>query len=302
MSEPKKIVIENLAKDYNPKLAKAIPKFVYKWINKILHVDQVNAFISRTQNDNSLEFMQDTLSELDLKPRFINLDRLKALEGQDKIIFAANHPIGGPEGIALMSEILKYLPNSKIMIQSILSFLEPLNDVAIFNGQRLSTSLDAVKQGLPILIFPSGLCSQRILKHKGIYDFEWKTSFIKIAKRYGYRIQPIYISGQLTKRQYRFYEFRKLFKIVLPIENLYLVDEMYKASQFEQVFTFGDLITPDCLTDDITNEEWAARIRQYTKELSDNPNLSFDPSKPNTLPLVHHFKEDIDKKHRQSKP
>ena len=46
----------------------------------------------------------------------------------------------------------------------------------------------------------------------------------------------------------------------------------------------GSIIDPSKLDDSVTNEGWAARIRQYCYELRKNPNLEFDYSKEATLP------------------
>lgn len=300
MSDYKALDLKDVIENYSPKLAKSLPKFIYRWLSKTLHLNQINNFIEKTKDDNSLQFMEDCVKELDLKLKFTGLERLEKIKGQDKIIFVANHPIGGPEGVALMSQVLKYMPNAKIMIQKFLSIFEPMKEVAIFNGSKLSTSLEAVKQGVPIVIFPAGYCSRRILPKGGIYDFEWKATFVKIAKRYGYKIQPVFISGKLSNRMYRFYNLRKLFKITTSIETLFLIDEMYKFSGNELSFTFGSLIEPTSLSNEVDVQEWSHRIRQYVKSLEKNPKLDFNPNIENTLPVIKPF-EDLVELQRQAK-
>ena len=62
------------------------------------------------------------------------------------------------------------------------------------------------------------------------------------------------------------------------------MDEMFKLRGQTMRLVVGSTIDPAKLDDSITNEEWAARIRQYCYELRKNPNLEFDYTKKATLP------------------
>ena len=84
---------------------------------------------------------------------------------------------------------------------------------------------------------------------------------------------------------YRWYTLRQKLHIQLTVETLYLVDEMFKYKGKELVFTVGDPISDKILTNDVSSEEWASRIRQYVYLLEENANAQFNPALCNTLCL-----------------
>lgn len=278
------IVLEDLAANWNPRIARIIPKYLYRRISSILHIDELNAFLTETSNDDPLTFLEKAVKFFDLQIKFVGFEKMEMLKDQQNLFIVANHPIGGPEGLALMSRILPIFPEARILIQSMLHAVAPMREISIYNGNMLRSTLEAVKNGSPIVVFPSGYCSRR-LSNKKICDPAWMPSFVKLAKRYERTILPIHISGRLGERMYRWYTLRQKLHIQLTVETLYLVDEMFKYKGKELVFTVGDPISDKILTNDVSSEEWASRIRQYVYLLGENATAQFNPALCNTLCL-----------------
>ncbi|MDD2232594.1 MAG: hypothetical protein PHH94_05055 [Sphaerochaetaceae bacterium] len=280
----KKLVLRDIAESWNPKIARHIPRFVYRKINKILHIDELNAFLSETHNDDTQVFLDKAVAFFDLKIRFNGFDKIEAQKGNGDLFIVANHPIGGPEGIALVDKVLPLMPDVKIMIQKLLAAVHPMRKISVYNGSRLITTLESVKKGDPVILFPAGFCSRRLKHRRLIYDLKWKSTFIKLSQRYGRTVLPIHISGRLSERMYRWYSFRRALHIKLQIETLFLVDEMFKCKGSELVFTVGNPIAPETFSCNADPDEWAARVRQYVFQLGSDPDAKFDPDLPDSLP------------------
>jgi len=275
--------IKLIANRYNPKLARVIPGWYYKRLEKILHLKEMNEFLTNNYDVSSQKFLDGTVEHLQLKTQFTGFENLEKLKGQSPIL-VANHPMGGPESLALFQKVLPLFPDMKILMQSFLSLLEPMQKVSVYNHNLLRSTLKCVKDGNPLLMFPAGICSHKV-KDKTVADPQWKATFVKLSKRYNKAIVPIFISGSLSPRIHRWYKFRHIFHINLSLETLYLVDEMYKLRGSEIIFNIGEPIYPDAIPKDFDNDILAGRIRQYVYNLRDNPKLSFDLNKKDIYPL-----------------
>ena len=97
----KPIYIEQLFKSKNPKLARWIPKFVYSFLKRVICQDQINDFISKYGDRKGLDFAEGILEYLDISYIIEGKENLPDPNG--RYIFAANHALGGPDGIILIS-------------------------------------------------------------------------------------------------------------------------------------------------------------------------------------------------------
>lgn len=279
------IDIKTLACRVKPALGKLIPKFMYRHFEKLLHVHELNVFIEEHFHDDAQTFLDAVVAFLNFNIQLggRGTDALEELKGQN-VMFASNHPFGGPEAMMLMDILYKYFPDTKLLTQGFLKFIKPLQTCCVYNKKEVRTLMEAVNLKKSLLFYPAGYCS-RELSFKEVYDYEWKSSFVKIAKKNNMPILVFYTDGQLSKRMHRWTKFRRIFRIKASIETMYLVDEMFMLRDKTIDIVVGDTIYPDQLSDDISNEEWAARIRQYCHDLRKDPNAHFDYSKPATLPL-----------------
>lgn len=277
------INIKALATRLSPTLGKLIPKFMYKRFERILHIKEVNEFFVAHYEDEPQEFLDNVVNFLDIKSSYEGRGKqaVEALQGQ-KVLFASNHPYGGPEAMVLLDYLHEKFPDCRLVAQSYLKFIKPLGKSCVYNKKEVRTLLNAVNQRTSILIYPAGYCS-RMLSNGEVFDYAWKASFVKIAKRNNMPIVVFYTHGQLSPKVQRWTRFRQIFHIKTSIESLFLVDEMFKLKGQTLKMVVGSVIDPAKLDDSVSNEEWAARIRQYCFELRRNPNLEFDYNKKATL-------------------
>jgi hypothetical protein len=57
-----------------------------------------------------------------------------------------------------------------------------------------------------------------------------------------------------------------------------LADEMFKQNGNTINFTLGKPITPDKLTNDKTNHQWAQIIKEHVYRVKNNPNFDIEDS------------------------
>ncbi len=283
------INIPDLVNRLNPKIGKRIPKFLYAYFNRILHVDELNSYFRSTYDLDAPAFLDEAVKYLDLK---INIDEesyknLEKVKSQHAVV-ASNHPYGGPEAMGLMDVLKDYLPDIKLVAQAYLKIVKPLQSCCVFNKKEVRTLMEHVEEKKSVLIYPAGFCSRK-LKNKVIFDYDWKPSFLKIAKKLNVPILIVHTRGQLSKRIFRWNRFRKIFNIKVGLESAFLVDEMYKLRGSELKMTIAPPIEASVFDNRFTLEEWSAKLRQYCFNLRENPRLIFDPEIKVTLPQQQVF-------------
>lgn len=260
MEEVKFIDIRNLVSSKNPRLAKWLPKFVFKYLEKVLHQDEINDFISKNKHLYNQDFCDALVTHLNLKIKLIGAENIPK---NGPVIFAMNHPFGGMDAMALVSGIKGIRKDTKFIVNDILMNLDNLKDLFVGvnkHGTNEKTTrqrvIDLFKSSEVICIFPAGLVSRKI---KGkITDLEWKKTFVTYARKYQIPILPVHIEGELSPFFYRLANIRKSVGIKANIEMLYLADELFKQRNKTITFTFGPKLSIDSFTSkddmEITNE------------------------------------------------
>ncbi len=254
----------------NKKLLKWLPGFFIRWIEKVIHQDEVNAFMSKHKDDDSYAFCQAAINDFNLKLNLIGLENVP--RPPDSCIFASNHPLGGLDAIAIIHLFKEARPDIKFIVNDFLMNVRNLKDRFIgVNkvGKNAVESLQMVEKQFAsetaTFIFPAGLVSR---KTKGkIEDLEWKKTFISKAKKYGKPVIPVHIDGRLTNRFYRLANVRKFLGIKLNIEMFFLVDELYKQRNTRIDIVIGDPILPDTFTRERSDKEWAQWVKEKAYEL-----------------------------------
>ena len=87
-----------------------LPKWMVRWVERLLHVEEINYVIYNHRYKFGLDFVHAFLEgnephDLNVKVEVVNEGNLPA-DGYP--IVAGNHPLGGPDGLALMGAIGKY--------------------------------------------------------------------------------------------------------------------------------------------------------------------------------------------------
>lgn len=238
--------IKKIFYEKNPKLARWIPGFIFRYLKRISHEGFVNKIIRDYGHLRGFDF---SVAMIDYFNVSIKVEGEENLPEKGKFIFASNHPLGGFDGHIIMYLIGKKYGkhNYKFLVNDILMNLKNMEDVFMpvnkhgKQGAILAQQLDdAFQSDVQILTFPSGFVSRKI---KGeVMDLAWQKSFINKARQHQRDIIPIHMGGNNSKFFYRLYKLRKFFGIKANIEMLYLMDETYKHRNKNITVKFGSPI------------------------------------------------------------
>lgn len=294
---PERLIdIEALFAAKNPKLLKIIPKFVMSYLKRIVHQEEVNGYIYRNRDKTGLPFVEAILNEFGVKVNIIDKRSVQFLQSaipgsheglvpsHGRYIVASNHPLGGLDGMALMLALGKIRTDIVFPVNDLLMNVPGLRPLFIpinkhgrntENAKLIDETFSSEKM---ILYFPAGLVSrkQRINGAYVIRDLEWKSTFIKKARKYKRDIIPVYVEGRNSEWFYNLAMWRKRLGINANIEMLYLVDEMSK--QFNKTITLmvGDPISCTLFDKSKTDTQWAAWVQEKVYQLSISPGTQPD--------------------------
>jgi len=270
------IDITNVFRSKNPALAKLIPQFVYSYLKRLIHEDSINQILNKNKDKMGLEFVDATIKEFGLN---IQITGNENLPTTGRYIIASNHPLGGPDGLALISTVGKKWENIKFPVNDILLFLPNLNPLFIpinkhgSNSSNLQLIEETFASDCMIIYFPAGLVSR---KHKGIIkDLPWKKTIISKSRKHKRDIIPVFIKGNNSNFFYNLANIRKKLKIKANIEMLFLVDEFYKHANKIIEIRFGKAIPYETFDKRFTDTEWVKLVQDHVYKLNDDNNESF---------------------------
>ena len=266
----KSIDVSRLIKNKNPKLLNWLPEFMIRWVERVIHQDEANAFLEKHQNSDEYTFCEGALNHFNL--RFTIKGEENIPPHPKKVIFASNHPLGGMDAISIIYLLKENRPDIKFIVNDLLMAVYHLKDrfVGVNKvGRNAALSLQKVEEqfanGTATFIFPAGLVSRKI---KGkIMDPEWKKTFITKAKKYKKPAVPVHIDGRLTNRFYRLANFRKFLGIKINFEMLFLVDELFRQKNMKINIIIGEPIAPDTFNKSKSDKEWSEWVKRQVYSL-----------------------------------
>ena len=269
----KPIYIEQVFKNKNPRVARMIPGFVYSFLKRLIHQDGINEFIEKYGDRKGLDFADGMMEYLRVTYDVRGEENLPPPEG--RYIFASNHPLGGPDGVILISFLGKRYPDLKFPVNDLLLNLKNLNNIFLpvnKHGAMAREAAAAIEEAYAsscqMIMFPAGLCSRKI---KGkICDLTWQKSFVTKAVQYQRDIVPIFFSGKNSDFFYNLANFRKHIHLKTNLEMLWLPDETFKKIGQHFTLYIGKPIPWQSLDKSRKPLEWAAEIKRQVYEL---PNL-----------------------------
>ncbi|MDR0660119.1 MAG: 1-acyl-sn-glycerol-3-phosphate acyltransferase [Prevotellaceae bacterium] len=259
--------IPKILKSKSPKLAKWLPRFVVRYIERKLHVEELNYILTTFGHLDGVEFDDAALEYLGIKHTVINPELLPPNDGK-RYIFVSNHPLGGLDGMVLISALgAQYNNDVRFIVNDLLYNLKPLRSVFVpvnKHGRQLGDYVDMIDQAYAsdnqVLYFPAGLCSRKI---KGkIQDLPWKKSIVTKAIKYERDIVPIYFEGRNSNFFYNLDRVGRFFGIKANIAMFYLSDELFKQRNSHFNLIAGPPIPYTTFDKSESATEWAAYLRE----------------------------------------
>ena len=245
-------------------------------LGRLLHVKELNAGIYEHRDKFGLDFVDAFFyGDLGITVNVIHGERIPQ-EGCP--IIAGNHPLGGPDGLALMGAVGKYRKDILFPVNDFLMHLPGLRSLFVpIDKVNKNKNIEALENAFAgentLLYFPAGICS-RMQKGK-IRDLEWKPTFVKKAVRYKRDIVPFYFEARNRRRFYWLANLRKRLGVKFNFEMALLPGEMFaqKGKTFKLVI--GKPIAWSRFDNSHTAKEWAAMLRDYVYRLKEDADAEF---------------------------
>lgn len=253
--------------------ARFVPRFVLSWLKRIIHQNEVNEFILGEGDKQGMPWLDDCMKYLGTTLNVKGLENLPDDSDGRLFTFVSNHPLGGPDGVALGHLLghrydgrIKYLVNDLLMnLHGLAPFFVPINKTGK-QSRNFPQLVEAVfNSPNHIIMFPAGLCSRRI--NGQIHDLPWQKTFITKSVETQRDIVPIRFNGRNSDFFYRIANVGKRLGLKFNIAMLYLVDELYKNRGKTFDVTIGKPIPYSTFDKSRKPQEWAAYVEDIVYKL-----------------------------------
>ena len=271
--KPMKIDVEQVLRARRPKHYRYIPRFAVRWLERTICQDQLNAILVKMAGKDSVSAADAALEEMNITIKEKGLDQLP----DGRYMFVSNHPLGGLDGLALISLLgNRYDRKIKFLVNDLLMAVEPLRGVFLpvnkYGSQSRTTATqieEALKSDNQFITFPAGLCS-RMQPDGIIADLTWQKAAVVHAVNYQRDIVPVYFDAQNSQFFYRFAKWRKKLGIKFNIELIFLPKEMIKQCGSTLRVIVGEPISWTSLDARAPKKE-AARLRDIVYSMAPSP-------------------------------
>jgi putative hemolysin len=277
MNKLLQIDIDKVLQDKSPSLKKWLPKILIRWFKNFIHQDEMNYVLREGNHLSGVDFAKFTIDYMGSIVEFKGIENIPKEGG---CIVAANHPLGGLDGMALMVGVSEVRKDFKFLANDILMHIEPLRDCFIpvnkfgnTSKENLANISKEYASGKAMIVFPAGLCSRKI--NGKIMDLNWQKSVIKQSIVNKIPIVPTFIEGGNSKWFYRIANIRKFLKLKFNIEMMMLPDELYKQKGKKTVIYFGKPIGANSFSMNSIGSD-VQRLKNHVYKLKENLTLEFN--------------------------
>ena len=186
------INFEKIIKENYPNFIAKYPNFITNsiiWtIKKLFHQDEVNRYLQNFGMKKNDDFIDELFDYLNFTYKIDKIS-LENIPKTGRVIFVANHPLGGLDGLSVLRLISSVRTDVKILANVYLKKIEPIKDmfIGIDNLTNLNTKetlksiITHIENEKAIIIFPAGEVSRT--KNFKVQDGVWRDGFLKFAKK-----------------------------------------------------------------------------------------------------------------------
>ena len=269
----KTIDIDSILQSKMGAKAKWVPRPLVSWLKRIIHQDQVNAYLWDSRDKVGTDWLEECVRYLQMSLKVEGADNLPDKNDGRLYTIVSNHPLGGADGVALGAIIgrhfdsrFRYLVNDLLMnLPGLAPLCIPINKT----GKQSRSFPAMVKAGFEsdnqMLMYPAGICSRR-QKDGSIRDIPWSKTFIVKSVEYQRDVVPIHFSGQNSNFFYRLANFSDRY-LPFNLAMLFLVDEMYKNVGKTFEIKIGKPIPWQTFDKSKTPQQWAQYVQDIVYSL-----------------------------------
>lgn len=245
--QPLRIDIDQVLHQRLPRHYGRIPRFVVNWLKRTICQDELNRVAANVFPRRGVEAAAMALQEFGVT---IEVEGADNVPDDGRFVFASNHPLGGLDGLALISVLgRRYEGKVRFVVNDLLSAIEPLEDLFLpvnKHGRQSRECARLIEEQCAgdnqIIAFPAGLCS-RMRSGGEVHDLKWNKFFVTHAVKYRRDIVPVYFEGRNSMFFYRLAKLRERLGLKFNIEMIYLPSEMIKSRNSVFRIRFGKPIS-----------------------------------------------------------
>lgn len=245
--QPLRIDIDQVLRQRLPRHYGRIPRFVVNWLKRTICQDELNRVAANVFPRRGVEAAAMALQEFGVT---IEVEGADNVPDDGRFVFASNHPLGGLDGLALISVLgRRYEGKVRFVVNDLLSAIEPLEDLFLpvnKHGRQSRECARLIEEQCAgdnqIIAFPAGLCS-RMRSGGEVHDLKWNKFFVTHAVKYRRDIVPVYFEGRNSMFFYRLAKLRERLGLKFNIEMIYLPSEMIKSRNSVFRIRFGKPIS-----------------------------------------------------------
>jgi len=236
------------------------------------YYDNTPALTLNSEGNVSTDFLQHTLNSVGVTPKIIDAEKLDYVPKEGTVIFVANHPLGGLEGVAMSQALQKVRPDLRVLTNLLLTKIPELSSIFIGvdvlspnakkeNAKGIRAACKHLSGGGALLIYPAGEVSAIDKSDWTIKDKAWAPLVGKLALKYKAHVTPFYVKG---KNSALFYGLGLIHE---RLRTLMLARELSNKRGKTLSIIAGDTISPNTLATYKTDESATCYLREKTDQL-----------------------------------
>ena len=241
-----------------------VPRLLLWYLRRLFHEDFLNRFFEKGYT--GLEFCRKAIDYLG-----ITLQVEGEIPEGGPYTFVSNHPLGGADGLALLSVIgqkgnVMLLGNDFLTnVDGLKPMIVPVNKIGM-QSRQLKHGIDNAYHGpTHILDFPAGQVSRR--NHGVIQDRKWSKTFLIKSIETQRDIIPIHFYGTNSRRFYRMGRIQQILGLRFPLAMIYLPDELYRSQGKTYRIVIGNPIPWNSFDKHCNIQEQVEQIKKTTYAL-----------------------------------
>ncbi len=246
-----KLVSKKQIQGWVPSLDTRFGGLIIDWGMALFGLNKVNGVYDRCKMYEGVEFCKHVLDDIGVKIVAENADVISRFDGVP-FVTVSNHPYGHVDALGIISIVGKMRPDYKVTANFILSLIDTMSahfirvnpyekDNMIAGAASVRNCLDHMDSRRPLGFFPAGAVSVPKLTWKGfaVKDGPWKPSTVRMIRKAGVPVIPVWVSGQNSW----IYNLLGLFG--WRLRTIRLPHELFNKRGKTVVVRFGEPVMPE---------------------------------------------------------
>jgi len=223
------------------KLPQPIKVPLFGTIKKVIHQNDINAFLKEHEHCGPFSFIESVLDYFNFSYK-VSSNQVENIPSSGRVVIIANHPLGALDALSLIDLVKSVRKDIKVVANDMLGTIAQLKPILIsvdaFGSKISKESVEKVYDALDreevVIVFPSGEVSRA--RPNGVRDTRWNKGFLNFALKKNAPILPIYIKA---KNSTLFYTLSSLHK---RLSAALLPHEMFNQKSKTLEFKIGESI------------------------------------------------------------